>query len=56
METNANTEQPSMTKGEVSMNEYHGLAQRVDSMESSIGLVLTKVRKETFFSLRLFLA
>ena len=33
-------------KEEVSMEEYKGLTQRVDSMESSVGLVLTKVRKD----------
>lgn len=33
-------------KEEVTMDEYKGLAQRVDSMESSVGLVLTKVRKD----------
>ncbi len=32
----------------VSVTEYKDLARRVESMESSVGLVVTKVEKEYF--------
>lgn len=45
MEVSSNQELTPV-KEEVSMDEYKGLAQRVDLMESSVGLVLTKVKKD----------